>query len=283
MNIQALIVPYDSGHRSERMGRGPLHFEARGLKDVLASAGYTPHIETIESEQAFRLEVQTAFELQRLVAARVSTAVQQGRFPLLFSGNCNTCLGSITALHPQDLGVVWLDAHGEFNTPDTSRSAFFDGMGLAVATGRCWQAAVAQTPGWTPLREENIVLVGVRDINKAENQRIEASGIHLVRADQLQQSGMSVVTVALDRLRENVRRVYLHIDPDSLDPSIAPANAYAVPGGLTVEQAEAIIAQVGERFQIVGAGFGSYDPAYDQEDRILNAGFRLMKALLARV
>jgi arginase len=94
---------------------------------------------------------------------------------------------------------------------------------------------------------------------------------------------MAVVTAALDRLRENVRRIYLHIDPDSLDPSIAPANGYAAPDGLSIEQVEAIIAQVGERFEIAGAGFASYDPSYDKEDRMLNAGFRLMRAILALV
>jgi arginase len=281
MDVQALIVPYDSGHRAERMGRGPLHFQARGLHDVLVSAGYGAHIETIESAETFHAEVRTAFELHRLIAAQVGKAVEQGRFPLLFSGNCNSTIGSITALHPQDIGVVWLDAHGEFNTPETSGSGFFDGMGLAIATGRCWQTAAALTPGFVPLREENIVLIGGRDFDTLEEQMLDESAINVVRAGDVHAAGMNAVSAALDRL--NVQRVYLHVDFDSLDPSIAPANPFPAPDGLSIEQAEAIIAQVGERFQIAGASFASYDPSYDVEDRMLNAGFRLMRAILAQV
>ena len=76
----------------------------------------------------------TAFELHGLVSGRVRQAIAEGGFPLVLSGNCNTAaIGAIAGAGPEDLGIVWFDAHGEFNTPETTTTGFIDGMGLAIA------------------------------------------------------------------------------------------------------------------------------------------------------
>jgi arginase len=76
-------------------------------------------------------EVAVAFELDRLVSEQVCEAVAEGEFPLVLSGNCNTSIGTLAGVGPEGLGVVWFDAHADFNTPETTTTGFMDGMGLA--------------------------------------------------------------------------------------------------------------------------------------------------------
>ena len=94
----------------------------------------------------FLSEIGTAFELNRLLSKEVKAAVGDGMFPMVLSGNCNSCLGTIAGINSGQLGVVWFDAHGEFNTPETTQSGFLDGMPLAMATGRCWKTILKTIP-----------------------------------------------------------------------------------------------------------------------------------------
>jgi arginase len=282
MDVQALIVPYDSGHRGERMGRGPLHFEQRGLSSVLVSAGHHLFTETIASALPFPSEISTAFELHRLIAVQAQRAITTNRFPLLLSGNCNSSLGVMAGINPEGLGLIWLDAHGDFNTPETTEGGFLDGMGLAIATGRCWRILSAKTPGFLPIREANVLHVGGRDFDSAEQQLMENSEMSLIRAEAIHHTGIdNALNPVLNQLRSRVERVYIHLDLDVLDPALAPANRYSAPGGFSVEQVDAILRKIGAHFQIVAAGVASYDPGYDQGDRILWAGFHLIQTVLS--
>ena len=93
--VQIIQVPYDSGNRSVRMGSGAEHFVGNGLAEVLQAEGYDVGIETIESNAEFHAEIQTQFELYRLLAERVAEMRKNGRFPLVLSGNCGATIGAI--------------------------------------------------------------------------------------------------------------------------------------------------------------------------------------------
>ena len=138
MEIRLLLVPYDSGQRNVRMGAGPEHLCAAGLEKHLAAQGHQVDSEVIEpASRDWRAEVQTSFELMRAVAKHVRAARTARRFPVVLSGNCLAAVGVIAGLGP-GTGVIWIDAHGDFNTPQTTTSGFLDGMTLATATGQCW-------------------------------------------------------------------------------------------------------------------------------------------------
>lgn len=260
------------------MGRGPLHFIHNGIEDMLVASGNTVQIEQIEAQIPFPIEVKTAFELNRMIAVRVHAAQLQGDFPLVLSGNCNASLGTVAGLDPTQLGVVWFDAHGDFNTPETTLSGFFDGMGLAVMAGRCWRAKASTIPGFSPIPEQNIIHIGGRDFDDEEKRLFEDSSIGLLPPQQIQQRGIEdALAPLLTRLLRRVQQVYVHIDLDVLDRAIAPANEFAVFDGLSIEQVEAAIYEIGQKFKLCAVGFASYDPAYDTENIILQAAFRLMQ------
>jgi arginase len=172
---------------------------------------------------------------------------------------------------------VWLDAHGDFNTPESSTSGFFDGMGLATVAGRCWSALAASVPGFAPVAERDILLVGARDLDPAEAALLAGSAVQRVAVEVIRTHGAAAALApALDAVAPRGRRAYLHIDLDVLDPSAARANEFAAPGGLTIAEVADVVRAVGARCRISAAALTAYDPAPDEGDRALGAALELI-------
>ena len=145
-DIRTIIVPYDSGHLGLRMGAGPEHLLENGLGEALRSGERSLSFTTLRPETDPPVEVATAFELDALVSGQVRQAIAEGEFPLVLSGNCNTSVGTLAGTGAEGLGIVWFDAHADFNTPETTTTGFSDGMGLAIA----WGIAGEKWPGACP-------------------------------------------------------------------------------------------------------------------------------------
>jgi arginase len=279
---QVLLVPYDSGHRNLRMGSGPEHFVNNGLIQVLQADGYEVSVETVESQAEFRAEVQTQFELYRSLANRVSEARQNGKFPLVLSGNCGATVGVIAGVRTKPLGVIWFDTHGECNTPETTTSGFLDGMGLAIATGLCWKKLATSIPGFRPIPGSNILHIGGHDFDEGERERLEGTGALVINSATLEKTGLrAALHPVITEFRHRVEEVHLHIDLDALNPTEAPANQYVTESiGLSVEEMSETIELIKEILPITSATIASFDPTFDLQGRTLRAGFRLMKQIL---
>src|SRR5689334_19152944 len=243
MHIHTILVPYDSGHRGARMGRGPLHFGEHGVSHRLRAGGHQVSEVTIDVPAAFPTEVGTSFAVYRSLSEQVRAVVAGGGFPMVLAGNCGSSLGTVSgvrAASPNDhsakdspIGVIWLDAHADFNTPETTTSGFLDGTVLAALTGQGWGALTASIPGFRPVSDTHVVLVGARDIDAGEEQMLASSRVTRVEAARMQADGArAALDPALTELARHVSRVYLHIDLDVHDSSEAQANQYAAPGGL---------------------------------------------------
>ena len=278
--VRTIFAPYDSGHRGLRMGAGPDYLMEGGLPEMLRSterpslsfAHVLPEVDP-------PAEVATAFELDRLIAEQVREAVAGGEFPLVLSGNCNTAVGTIAGLGASDLGVVWFDAHADFNTPETTTTGFTDGMGLAIIVGHCWKEMAGGVPGFSAVAERDVVLAGVRAIEPAEEERLAASDVSVVGADRIGLEAPGNLEVALDGLKS---RVYVHLDLDVLDPEKAgKANEFAPAGGLSAEDLKTALGVVRERFAVAAAGIASYDPAFDPDGRVLAVALACARILTA--
>ena len=284
MHVQIIQVPYDSGHRALRMGAGPEHFIKSGISRLFQDKGFKVQVEAIQIETAFRTEITTAVELCSALASRVTDAQLRQSFPLVLSGNCNSALGTLAGLDQPNLGMIWLDAHGDFNTPETTESGYFDGMGMAIAAGLCWKKLATNIPRFSPVAASDIIHVGGRDFDLDEEELMQDAGIRVVRASEIKRTSVQdALLPALTALSHRTKKIYLHIDLDILDPEKTPANQYAarVPNGLTVEEVEGTITTIAERFEISAAAIASYDPAYDREGETLRAGVRIIDQILS--
>ena len=283
MDTHLIQVPYDSGHRNLRMGRGPLRFGEHGAAERVRATGRDVVESIIDVPAPFPTEVGTTFAVQRALSDAVCAAVAAGGFPLILAGNCSSALGTVSGVRagsPNDtspIGVIWLDAHADFNTPETTTSGFLDGTALAMLAGRCWGALTASIPGFRAVSDAHVVLVGARDIDPAEEQLLSESRVMRVEAARLQADGAATaLDASFTTLAGHVSRVYLHIDLDVHEPTEAQANQYAAPGGLSPSTVRDLVRVVAERFDIAAVALTAYDPAYDESGRMLEVGLKLI-------
>jgi arginase len=244
-------VPYDSGHYALRMGAGP----ARLAREL----GIEP--EEIAPSSEWRAEIGTAFELYRALAARVRDADE---FPVVLSGNCGAAIGAAAGIGTERLAVLWFDAHGDYNTPDTSDTGFLDGMCLSILTGRCFHHLANTIPGFAPVPPARTIHLGSRDYSPGEREALLADGVRMTP---------DFDGIAADRL-------LVHVDLDVIDPQFGRANHYAVGGGLSPD--DVLRAIETSPLPIAGLVLASYDPACDPEGRIAAIGARIVTSLQSR-
>jgi arginase len=269
-------MPYDSGQYGVRMGGGPDSLVDSGLPAALSDAGHdVDHREVMLPSAHFPAEVASAFALDRLLAEQVADADGTGAFPFVLSGNCMSSVGTLGGLGRASIGVVWFDAHGDFNTPETTIGGFLDGMALAVVTGRCWTQLASTVQGFRPVDEANVVLVGARDLDLAERELLDDSAVRFVPPPQLGEE----LTSSLDDLAARVSDVYVHVDLDVLDPSEGRANSYAAPSGVQSDELLRAIGEIGRRFAIRAAALTAFDPAYDGDGRVRTVARRIARAV----
>ena len=126
---------YDCGVHDQRMGAGPAHLIRSGLADDLAAAGHEVEHTRLDLGPGLHAEIGAAIELARRIAGVTSATVENDRFPVVLSGNCNGAVGAVTGIGARGTAVLWFDAHADFNTPATSPSGNLHGMPVAVVMG----------------------------------------------------------------------------------------------------------------------------------------------------
>jgi arginase len=275
VDLQILAVPYDSGHRSIRMGAGPEALLRAGLEQSLKQRGHTVHVKIAElPADSWQAEIQTAFDLMRMLAAAVREAKAAGRLPIILAGNCNTAVGTIAGLGADSTGIAWFDAHGDFNTPDTTRSGFLDGTAVATITGRAWRQLALTVPGFQAVPDNRICLIGARDLDTLEEGLLGDSNIDVVSTKDLQ----TRLRRTLQSMGEHVEQIYVHLDLDVLDAGVAPANHFAVGGGLSIDDVEYALTTIAGDLRIAGITLSAYDPAADENGAAARAAIRLVCA-----
>lgn len=246
------------------MGRGPGHLVAHGAGERLAEVGGDVEIRVIDFDFAFPIEMATTFGVLREIAEEVRQARVQGDFPLVLSGSCNSTAGALASFSDRNLGLIWLDAHGDFHTPETTTSGFMGGLPLSIVVGHCWRSMAASIPGFRPFPERRVVLVGLRDVDPGEEKRFAASQVETLRFTRLRDSGIdAALRPLLESLRDELDGFYVHLDLDVFDPAIAPVNPYQVGGGMSVEEVESCLEMAATLRPIVGASVTAYDPDCD--------------------
>jgi len=272
-SISLIQLPYDSGRFGERMGRGPIALLDSGLAEHLRSVGNEVDVASVRLSEGLHTETNALVELQGLAVPLIRDAIERQARPIILSGNCGTAaLSAMAALDPRSTGIIWFDAHADFNTPETSPSGFLDGMGLAILTGRCWRRLAERFESFQPVLDSQVIQIGVREKDPPEVQLLQESGIK------------QIPTVALAELPEVLRQlgtntVYVHVDLDVIDTSEGRANGWACGGGLSLNQLRDALELIGCRASIVAGAVTCYDPAVDADCRIGRAIPRIVELL----
>jgi arginase len=273
MGVSLIQVPYMLGDPEHGAADGPRRYLEGGAADLLRARGHRIDVELVERDGVGLMAVSKG------LAPVVRRSVAAGRLPIVLAGSCDASLGVLAGLEHSSCGVIWIDAHADFNTPESSVSGFFPGMSAAVIVGHCHASLWADAGDSTPVPEERVAMLGTRELSPdAERERLERSRIHVVPwRDGLPQAD---VEAALDAVSGLVDQVYLHVDNDALDPAVAPGIVdEPVPGGLSLEQLEEVVRAVTARFRIRAATLATYTPERDEDERTLRAGLRVIELL----
>lgn len=272
MEISLLEVPYDLGADGQGAARAAASL-ARASASTLGSS-----VERIARIAPFRDTGSASLAVNRELAKAVRNAVAAERVPVVLAGSCDVSLGVVGGLDHATCGIVWFDAHGDFNTPDTTVTGFFGGMPLAVLTGHCYANLWSQVGDSRPVAEDAVLLVGARELDPLERQFLERTRVSVCGCQGGQPA--PVFNVMLTNLAQRVAQVYLHFDLDVLDPEGAPGLDLPVPGGLSIEGASRAIRAIAGLFNIRAAAIATtFNPDRDPGDRTLRAGLKLVELL----
>ena len=278
-SISLIQVPYHAGDERHGSSRGPRRLVDAGAIDLLRAHDLAVTVECVDRGTPFRDTASSAAAVNRHLAAAVARAHHDGSLPLVLTGSCNSCMGVLAGFDHSHCGAVWIDAHADFNTPESSASGFFPGMSLGVVTGHCYRNYWGQVGDNRPLDEESVALFGVRDFfPKAERELLEQSGINVVPWHEGEP--LRDVHEALDGIARRIGEVYLHVDFDAFKPEVAPGIAdEPTPGGLTQKQAEEIIRAVAARFNIRAVTLATYTPSNDENEKTLRLALDLINVI----
>ena len=191
---------------------------------------------------------------------QVSDALHEGDFPLLVAAECSIALATLPAVLRErpDAKILWLDAHGDFNTPSSTASGYLGGMPLAGACG-LWDSGF---DGIVP--EERVVLAGVRDVDDAERRLLTESSARVV--------GSSSATPQRTRRALDGAPVFVHLDVDVLDPTVLAAVKFPTPGGLSAATLADLLGAVAEDCEVVGVEVTAFDAPEDPVEAAGPAG-----------
>jgi arginase len=272
--FQAIVAPYDLDKVRAATGNGPEALIAHQALHGLEVAGTT----TIEVATRGASQLHDCMLIDAAIASAVQRARAAAQVPIVLAGNCHSCLGTLAGLGSR-AAVIWFDAHGDLNTPETTHTGYFDGMALATALGWSWTALARQIPRFTAVNERDTILIGGRDLDVAERGLLEKSRIAHHAPDALvDRSSPQLAELLADASRP--RQAYVHLDLDVIDPSQLHANRFRVPGGVSVAWLEDALRAVRQRHHIAAVQVTAYDPSCAPPEAAASIVNRLLRALL---
>jgi arginase len=271
---------------------GPKALLQAGLADWLREQGHDVngpfHVQlTPEEEVAYGAWNQIGLANAHL-ARLVSDAAQAQAFPLLLESNCYAALGALAGLQksagPRSprVGMIWIDAHGDCNTPETTLSGMLSGMPVAIATGLCLQRLRKQAGLDPPIVPRVVVMVGVRANDPLEQQLIDQSGIEMVPVDDVKRDCLQL-RAAMNRLSSTVNLIYIHFDADALDQSEVASMRLTEPNGPMRTELAAALEIIMAYPKVAALGIADINPEGDVDGQMVQAAFAVIKGGIAGV
>ncbi len=279
MQIDIIGVPIDLGADRRGVDMGPSAIRYAHLRQKLEALGYTvedtgnievPIAETCAITDARLKYIDCIVPMARRAAGAVATSLQAGHFPLVLGGDHSLALGSIRgAARVKTLGVIWVDAHADFNTQGTTPSGNIHGMPLAALCGlgdrrltRLWDEDLAAVD---PRR---VAIIGARDLDQGEKSNLKEAGVMVMGMEQIDRLGMvAAIEKAIERVSRDAKGLYLSFDMDVMDPRHAPGVGTPVAAGLTQREGHVACELIGETGKLIGMDIVEVNPILDVQNQ----------------
>ncbi len=279
MKIDVIGVPMDLGADRRGVDMGPSAIRYAHLQRKLEDLGYTvqdegnievPIAEMCSITNPKLKYIDCIIPMSRRVAGAVATSVQGGRFPLVLGGDHSLSIGSVRgAARNKKLGVIWIDAHADFNTAETTPSGNIHGMSLAILAGLGDPSLVQLWDEPLPVIDPTkIAIIGARDLDSGEKVNLQNAGAMVLGMEQIDRYGMvSMVEKAIEHVSRDVDGIWLSLDLDALDPQHAPGVGTPVPAGLTQREAHLACELIAETGKLIGMDLVEVNPILDVQNQ----------------
>jgi len=293
--VGILGVPLDLGAGRRGTDMGPSAIRFAGLSERLRRLGVNVHdhgyvavaapetrVPGNEHMRFGREIVRTCLRLRE----RVKGILQASQTPVILGGDHSLAMGSVAgtaAAVPGELGLLWIDAHADLNTPETSPSGNVHGMPLAVLLGM-GDATLLEIGGRVPLvSPRHAALLGVREVDPGERERIKQLGVAVYSMKELDERGTSTcLREALGRVTAGTAGFHLSFDMDALDPEYAPGVGTPVPGGLTYREAHLACELAAETGKLLSMDVVEVNPILDERNRTADLAVQLILSALGK-
>ncbi|MBB6028918.1 arginase [Oceanithermus desulfurans] len=291
---QAVIVgvPMDLGAGRRGVDMGPSAIRYARLHEAIRALDYTvldlgdlevPVVETLKKNGGapgglHHLEpIRSTCE----ALARELPILDDAALPVVLGGDHSISMGSVRGVQRGRTGLIWIDAHADFNTPETSPSGNIHGMPLAALLGY-GDDRLVRIGGGAPLEPQDVVLVGVRSVDPGERELLQQAGVTVYTMKEIDRMGVPTVAANVIAQLERVERVHVSFDADVLDPTVAPGVGTPVPGGLTYREAHLLMELLSDAGIVTSLDLVEVNPILDEKNRTAEIVVELAASLLGK-
>ncbi|MDQ3864861.1 MAG: arginase [Actinomycetota bacterium] len=287
-------VPMDLGQDRRGVDMGPSAIRYARLEASLEDLGHgvtdlgnagVPIPETVAAEEEVK-HLAAVKSVCEGVSEQAAAIVSEGLFPIFLGGDHAIAIGTVSGVARSTsgarTGVIWVDAHADFNTPATSPSGNIHGMPLAVLTGRGHQDLVGiGTPG-ASVRTEDCVIIGLRSVDLQEKHLLREAGVRVYTMKEIDAYGAARIVRSAIKDLSHVDRVHLSLDLDAVDPEVAPGVGTPVRGGLTYREAHLLMELVNDAGIVTSLDVVEVNPILDVKNGTATLAVELVESLMGR-
>jgi len=288
----------DLGAGRRGVDMGPSALRLAGLNEKLGSLGYeVEDLGNIAVEQPEKLPVgatsaryllQITHACERL-AQMVEQAAEESRVPLVLGGDHSIAIGTVTGMSKhfrkrgEKLGLIWIDAHADMNTPESSPSGNVHGMPMACVLGM-GPVELTHLGGYAPkVDPANVAIVGLRSVDEVERQNVRGTGVHAFTMRDLDERGLrSVMLEAIEHATRETAGFHLSFDLDAVDPQEAPGVGTPVRGGMTYREAHLAMETVCDSEKMVSMEMVEVNPVIDEVNRTALLAVELVMSAMGK-
>jgi arginase len=273
--IGVIGIPYNTGSKGLSVEKGAEALRNAGIVDALRRFSEVVDFGDInvnlpppDHSNSRLLNPDQVEVLCRALATKVKAIIDTGYLPFIIGGDCSMLMGIVEGLQSLELriGIVYMDAHGDFNTPETTPSGIIGGMDVAIVAGRGSKKLAAMFGHSPLLPEDNIVLYGVRDLDPLEAKALAESKVRVYPREKIKAQGAEKAAEEILRyLKSKCGCLYLHIDLDVLDTSVFSAQGLPVPDGLSKEEFQSTLKVLVTSGKLCGVALMAFDAAKDAD------------------
>jgi len=289
--IQIIGVPIDLGQSQRGVDLGPGALRYAELAARLTRVGYevydignisVPVRDSLTEERQVKY-LPSIRKVCESVYHAAREAVEAGAIPVFIGGDHSMSIGTIGGVsHLEPVGVIWIDAHGDFNTPESTISGNIHGMSLAALLGDGHADLVNLGRPGAKISAKDVVMIGVRELDPMERKRLQESGVTVFTMRDIDERGMSaIIRETLEKLQHR-SRLHISLDMDGLDPQVVPGVGTTSPGGITYREAQLLMEVIADTGRLASLDIVEINPILDHRNETARIAVELAASLFGK-